>query len=679
MGSSTKTFSSRSDTPSSILSVDSDIRFTRKFSRNARGPCCVLATFLVSLLIAGIMYYLGYQYLSLEPGGERLYRGMFQTSSDSEDIFTSDLSDPSTARYQTLAKDYRDVINILFKKSQLKSAYMGTDILAFDGSEGFPLVVHFNLKFHPRRHFLDVSDLEEVLKSNRTIDPTSIRIQEGEMLTALMQVSSTTTTTTTEIPKALTTCDSVQLSFCKGALSYNLTAYPNIFGHQNIKEVENDMIAFRELVDAECFQHTYEFVCQVLQPSCSKSSPEDQVYLPCRQFCNDFWVGCGNRLPARFKEALNCFRFPQHSHVGSMCSPKPPSCEEDLKARGLTSRLCDGLADCPDLADEMSCPYCGSGYIHCGSGKNCVPASARCNGVQDCPNGSDELGCLSLAPNVSVSSSLRSTIPPDWFSAGYVVFNEKGLTGKVCVDRLNQTVADMEGTLGSISMSLCHSLKYKEVQEVRVKTDEDSSGGNILGRYVHIEDPLAPEITFVPGACPGKQVLHVSCQYPECGVQPARGLAEGVQGLAKSAALGDWPWHTALLKDGVHVCDGTLIADQWLLTSVSCFQGLGKAQWTARFGSVRLSTTSPWQQDRLIEGMVKSPVEGSSMVLLKLNRPIKFTDFIRPICLSTPSTKLSNVTHCQSLGWSHNRGRIGRITHALSPSRHQVLDLGRSE
>ncbi|XP_026677497.1 uncharacterized protein LOC113466373, partial [Diaphorina citri] len=59
MGGSTKTFSSRSDTPSSILSSDSDIRFTRKFSRNVRGPCCVLATFLVALLVAGIMYYLG--------------------------------------------------------------------------------------------------------------------------------------------------------------------------------------------------------------------------------------------------------------------------------------------------------------------------------------------------------------------------------------------------------------------------------------------------------------------------------------------------------------------------------------------------------------------------------------------------------------------------------------------
>lgn len=55
--------------------------------------------------------------------------------------------------------------------------------------EGLPLVVHFSLKFHPRLQFLEVNDLREVLKGNETIiDADSIRVQEGEVLTALMQV-----------------------------------------------------------------------------------------------------------------------------------------------------------------------------------------------------------------------------------------------------------------------------------------------------------------------------------------------------------------------------------------------------------------------------------------------------------------------------------------------------------
>lgn len=39
------------------------------------------------------------------------------------------------------------------------------------------------------------------------------------------------------------------------------------------------------------------------------------------------------------------------------------------------------------------------------------------------------------------------------------------------------------------------------------------------------------------------------------------------------AEPGDWPWHAALFKEEVHVCDATLIAESWLLTTASCFQG----------------------------------------------------------------------------------------------------------
>ena len=41
-----------------------------------------------------------------------------------------------------------------------------------------------------------------------------------------------------------------------------------------------------------------------------------------------------------------------------------------------------------------------------------------------------------------------------------------------------------------------------------------------------------------------------------------------------SALHGDWPWHAALYKNGIHVCDATIIGEQWLMTTASCFQGL---------------------------------------------------------------------------------------------------------
>jgi hypothetical protein len=70
----------RSETPSSILSSDSDIRFTRKLGAHYRCGCCILAGFLLFLLLAAAAVYLGCKYLLLLL--LLLYNVRFLTTSD---------------------------------------------------------------------------------------------------------------------------------------------------------------------------------------------------------------------------------------------------------------------------------------------------------------------------------------------------------------------------------------------------------------------------------------------------------------------------------------------------------------------------------------------------------------------------------------------------------------------
>lgn len=80
-----------------------------------------------------------------------------------------------------------------------------------------------------------------------------------------------------------------------------------------------------------------------------------------------------------------------------------------------------------------------------------------------------------------------------------------------------------------------------------------------------------------------------------------------------------------------------------------------KAEWTARLGTIRLTSTSPWQQERLIVEMEKSPVEGSTIVLAKMDRPIDaFSDFVRPVCLPGVN-EVASTAQCNTLGWAKNR------------------------
>uniref|UniRef100_A0A1V1FKK9 Putative serine protease 38 n=1 Tax=Reticulitermes speratus TaxID=60591 RepID=A0A1V1FKK9_9NEOP len=673
---STKHFA-RSETPSSILSSDSDIRFTRKLGVHYRCGCCILAGFLLFLLLAAAAVYLGHTFLSADPPGDRVFRAMFRVVRG--DTFSPELADPATEQFRIRARDYRERLNLVFRRSDLRPAFLGTEVLALDGVEGQNLVVHFNLRFDPRQLEVGAPDLMTVLSkevaleesqflSNLTIDPNSLDIKESSaaLTTPLPITTSVVTTpssTTTPPPPRL--CGPIQLEYCN-KLSYNVTSYPNKLGHRSIKEVRDDVIAFRELVDAECYRLAYEFVCQLLQPSCTAHLPgetEDRMVLPCQSFCREFHAGCGNRLPDRFKDALDCRYFPEFTGPGS-CNSKP-GCVKELQARGLSARICDGVVDCMDLSDETSCGYCPDNHIHCGAGKVCISVDRRCDGKKDCPDGSDEKGCLTVAPSLlSVKTSPATPHHSQYYSEGYVIFNEKGEVGKICTENLNTTVPEpnREGTLNTIAASLCGVLSYKNVNFVRIQEDEEPEV-----QYVHMEDPSAAEITFVRAPCPKKEVLYVGCSDLECGTQSLRGTA-GVQGLGKVAAYGDWPWHAALFKDGVHVCDATLVSAEWLLTTASCFQGQPKAQWVAHLGNIRLSGSSPWHQERAVVGMVKSPVEGSTVVMVKLEQPVTMSDFIHPVCLPEEGSGalLTNLSHCNTLGWARNREQLQRVQIKLS-------------
>ena len=82
---------------------------------------------------------------------------------------------------------------------------------------------------------------------------------------------------------------------------------------------------------------------------------------------------------------------------------------------------------------------------------------------------------------------------------------------------------------------------------------------------------------FELSECSSRLVLKMQCQDLRCGLRPAAVTAEHDSLTAEHDSLtaghGDWPWQVTLLKEGTHVCDGTLIHDNWVLSTKSCFQG----------------------------------------------------------------------------------------------------------
>ncbi len=245
-----------------------------------------------------------------------------------------------------------------------------------------------------------------------------------------------------------------------------------------------------------------------------------------------------------------------------------------------------------------------------------------------------------------------------YYSKGYLVFQEMGEAGKVCADHMNRTVPkeEMGRVLEKLGESMCDILEYEELTSIDIEEDEEESPDI---RYVDMVGPMSRGKggkSFVEVPCTNKQVIKVSCNGgPKCGRRPASipdemRSREGAE--ERTAALhGDWPWHAALTRNGKHVCDGVLVRDDWVMTTKSCFQGQGRSKWAARMGGVRMDSRAPWEQERRVVGMVKSPVEGNSLVILKLDRKVELSDFARPACLPSSDEFVFLGAPCVTLGW----------------------------
>ena len=79
-------------------------------------------------------------------------------------------------------------------------------------------------------------------------------------------------------------------------------------------------------------------------------------------------------------------------------------------------------------------------------------------------------------------------------------------------------------------------------------------------------------------------------------------------------------------------------------------------------------------------GMVKSPVEGNSIVLLKLDQPIVFSDFARPVCIPDQDEFIdeSVKSNCVTLGWSLDTDELAKVSILLQDCKNplpQALDI----
>lgn len=317
-------------------------------------------------------------------------------------------------------------INKLFHQSIINESYVKTEIIAFERKKNSPyeVIIHLNIYLAANRPNAEASDIylilaEEIMNNrlkifdNLMIDANTIDVQER----SLQKSSSTFNPWTyksmlpgmleglsTEPTPAPRKCAPIDLAYCR-FLSYNQTSYPNYFNHWNVSSIEDEFILYKELIDSECYSLAKEFLCNLLQPECIA----DDMLLPCQEFCFEFYNACQRWLPEKLLRKLSCFTLPNiNGNVETRANRKKdrkickdkPNCATILRIQSQQHKLCDGIFDCADQSDEMSCSYCNlETEFHCGI-KQCISMNLTCDNIKDCENGADEINCLRMVSSI---------------------------------------------------------------------------------------------------------------------------------------------------------------------------------------------------------------------------------------------------------------------------------------
>jgi len=147
----------------------------------------------------------------------------------------------------------------------------------------------------------------------------------------------------------------------------------------------------------------------------------------------------------------------------------------------------------------------------------------------------------------------------------------------------------------------------------------------------------------------------------------------------ENASKGEFPHQVQLKNGGRHYCGGSILTKDWILTAAHCITGRIQS-YEVVAGELDTNVKEGTEQASNVSQLIKHPKYGTTVYdfdvgLVKLIKPLKFNDFVKPVQLWRKEDGEVPLENAIVSGWGMLSWPSGKIPNHLQKVITPIIDL----